>query len=137
MSRLGSLCSRSTARQAVRSCGSSPVKFMRFLSTAFFLSCVCWAAPGAAADNPLVVEIWPGKIPDDTGGLGPEKSRMSPKLDRKQVEVTEQSRLITAVSKPTLSLYRPAKGQDTGTATVICPGGGYWVLYWQVAGEEA
>ena len=36
---------------------------------------------------------------------------MSPKLDRKQVEVTEQTRLITDVTKPTLTIYRPAKEQ--------------------------
>jgi len=62
--------------------------------------------------------------------------RMSPKLDRKQVEVTESTRLITNVTKPTLTVYRPAKDKDTGTAILICPGGGYWDLYWQLEGEE-
>jgi acetyl esterase/lipase len=61
---------------------------------------------------------------------------MSPKLDRKQVEVTEQTRLITDVTRPTLTIYRPAKDKDTGTAMLICPGGGYWDLYWQLEGEE-
>jgi acetyl esterase/lipase len=61
---------------------------------------------------------------------------MSPKLDHKQVEVTEQTRLITDVTKPTLTIYRPAKEADTGTAVLICPGGGYWDLYWQLEGEE-
>jgi acetyl esterase/lipase len=61
---------------------------------------------------------------------------MSPKLDRKQVEVTEQTRLITDVTKPTLTIYRPMKDKDTGTAMLICPGGGYWDLYWQLEGEE-
>lgn len=61
---------------------------------------------------------------------------MSPKLDRRQVEVTEPTRLITAVTKPTLTIYKPAKGKDTGTAALICPGGGYWNLYWELEGEE-
>jgi acetyl esterase/lipase len=61
---------------------------------------------------------------------------MSPKLDRKQVEVTEQTRLITSVTNPTITVYRPATGNDTGTAMLICPGGGYWDLYWQLEGEE-
>jgi acetyl esterase/lipase len=61
---------------------------------------------------------------------------MSPKLDRKQVEVTEQTRLITDVTKPTLTIYRPAKDAGAGTAVLICPGGGYWDLYWQLEGEE-
>ena len=48
---------------------------------------------------------------------------MSPKLDRTQVEVTEPTRMLTDVSKPTLTIYRPAKEKDTGTAMLICPGG--------------
>src|SRR5206468_1487128 len=90
----------------------------------------------AAADDPLVVPLWPGKPPDETADIGPETVRMSPKLERKQVEVTESTKMITNVTKPTLTIYRPAKDKDTGTAMIICPGGGYWNLYWQLEGEE-
>jgi acetyl esterase/lipase len=65
-----------------------------------------------------------------------ERTRLSPKLERKQVEVTEQTRLITAVTNPTITIYRPAEDKQTGTAMLICPGGGYWDLYWQLEGEE-
>jgi acetyl esterase/lipase len=61
---------------------------------------------------------------------------MSPKLDRKQVEVTESTRMITGVTNPTITIYRPAKDKDIGTAMLICPGGGYWNLYWELEGEE-
>src|SRR5262245_41968174 len=94
------------------------------------------ADPPATADPPLVVEVWPGKVPDEPGGIGAEYVRMSPSLDRTQVEVTESTRMITNVTKPTLTIYRPAKDKDTGTAVVICPGGGYWNLYWELEGEE-
>jgi acetyl esterase/lipase len=70
------------------------------------------------------------------GAIGEEKAVMSPVLARKQVEVTESTRMITNVTKPTLTIYRPARDSDTGTAVVICPGGGYWNLYWQLEGEE-
>ena len=93
-----------------------------------------WLAVGA--DRPLVVKLWPGEPPEVSGSIGPERTRLSPKLDRKQVEVTEQTRLITDVTEPTLTIYRPAKDADTGTAMLICPGGGYWDLYWQLEGEE-
>jgi acetyl esterase/lipase len=96
-----------------------------------------WAPwPAAAADMPTVVELWPGKVPDETGTIGPETVRMSPKHTRKEVEVTEPTRLVTNVGKPTLTLYRPAKETDTGAAILICPGGGYWNLYWELEGEE-
>src|SRR5207302_4485944 len=102
--------------------------------TAVFASLmVAWSA---AAAEPRVVEIWPGKVPDESGNIGPERFRMSPALDRKQVEVTEPTRMITDVTKPTLTIYRPPKEKDTGTAILICPGGGYWNLYWELEGEE-
>ncbi len=87
--------------------------------------------------TPPVVDIWPGTLPDEENvHIGPERTRMSPKLDKKQVEVTEQTRLITDVTKPTITICRPAIEKETGTAVIICPGGGYWDLYWQLEGEE-
>ncbi len=101
---------------------------------AIFVSLI--VAGTALAAEPLVVEIWPGKVPDEIGNIGAERVRMSPRLDRKQVEVTEPTRMITDVTKPTLTIYRPTKDKATGTAMLICPGGGYWNLYWQLEGEE-
>ena len=89
-----------------------------------------------ADDDPLVVELWPASVPDEPRDLGPEVSRMSPALDRKRVEVTEPTRMVTNVSRPTITICRPPKDHDTGTAMLICPGGGYWDLYWQLEGEE-
>jgi len=94
------------------------------------------AAPISANEGPLVVELWTGTAPDETGNIGPERVRMSPQLDRKQVEVTEPTKLITAVTKPSITVHRPPTGKATGTAMLICPGGGYWDLYWQLEGEE-
>jgi acetyl esterase/lipase len=82
------------------------------------------------------VALWPGKAPEEPGTVGAEKVLLSPRLDRKQVEVTEPTRMVTNVTRPTLTIYRPAKEKDTGTAVLICPGGGYWNLYWQLEGEE-
>jgi acetyl esterase/lipase len=93
-----------------------------------------WQA--AAGDKPIVLEIWPGKVPDEPRTLGPERWRMSPKLDRKQVEVTESTRMLTDVSKPSITICRPNEKTNTGSAILICPGGGYWDLYWQLEGEE-
>ena len=94
------------------------------------------STPEASAAEPPVIELWPGKVPDESDGIGPERIRMSPGGDRKQVEVTEQTQMITDVTKPTITIYRPATEKNTGTAMLICPGGGYWDLYWQLEGEE-
>ena len=109
---------------------------MRFVSRFFLITCSCVAWPAIAADNPLVVELWPGSVPDEVRDLGAERSVMSPQLDRKQVEVTESTKMVTNVSKPSVTVCRPATEKNTGTAMLICPGGGYWNLYWQLEGEE-
>jgi acetyl esterase/lipase len=84
----------------------------------------------ALAADPLVVDLWPGKTPGDVGINGQETSRihLSP--------IVGPTKLITNVTKPTLTIYRPAKDKNTGTAMLICPGGGYWDLYWELEGEE-
>ena len=97
---------------------------------------MCAAGLAVAADNPQVVEIWPGPAPEEPGTIGAEKFVMSPALERKQVEVTVPTKMVTNVTKPTLTIYRPPKDKDTGAAILICPGGGYWNLYWQLEGEE-
>ena len=97
---------------------------------------ICVARPATAVESPAIIEVWPGEPPEESGNIGPERVRMSPKLDRKQVEVTESTRLITDVTKPTLTICRPPKDKDMGTAILICPGGGYWDLYWELEGEE-
>jgi acetyl esterase/lipase len=102
--------------------------------TTLFVSLIIAGTVPAA--EPLVIALWPGSAPEETGNIGPERIRMSPKLDRKQVEVTEQTQLITGVTNPTITIYRPAGTVNTGTAMLICPGGGYWDLYWQLEGEE-
>jgi len=103
------------------------------------IALVAWlrlAGPLLASDKPLIVNLWPGKPPEETGNIGEEYVRMSPKFTRKEVEVTEPTRMLSNVSKPTLTIYRPAKDKGTGTAMLICPGGGYWNLFWQLEGEE-
>ena len=102
---------------------------------AWAIAFLCIVA-STSAGEPLVVDVWPGKAPDEPGTIGPEKSLMSKESVRTQVEITEPTKLVTNVTKPTLTIYRPAKEKDTGAAVVICPGGGYWNLFWQIEGEE-
>ena len=57
---------------------------MRAVGIVCPLVCICIAAPVLGDEKPVVVELWPDKIPDERPGIiGPEKIVMSPKLDRK------------------------------------------------------
>ncbi len=109
---------------------------IRFVTAVSLFAFLCITLATAGTDSPQVVELWPGKAPDEPGTIGAEYVRMSPPESREKLEVTEPTRLVTNVTQPTLTIYRPAKDKDTGTAVLICPGGGYWNLYWQLEGEE-
>jgi acetyl esterase/lipase len=89
----------------------------------------------AGAEEPRVVELWPDKPPEEPGTIGEEKTFPS-KPNKQRSETTEVTRLITNVTKPTITIHRPAKEKDTGGAMLICPGGGYHNLWWQLEGEE-
>jgi acetyl esterase/lipase len=86
--------------------------------------------PLRGADEPTVVEVWPGKTPGDYCQIGPERFRPPWSEESKGI------RWLTGVTKPTVTVYRPAKAKDTGAAMLICPGGGYWNLAWDLEGEE-
>ncbi len=83
------------------------------------------AAIGRAADNPQVIDLWPGKVPGESGPGGEEK-----------MSGQKGSRQLTNVSKPTLTVFRPAPEKNTGVAVVIAPGGGYRFLAWDHEGLD-
>jgi acetyl esterase/lipase len=86
---------------------------------------LCLAAAGRAEDKPLVLDLWPGKAPGESGPGGDEK-----------LTGNKGSRQLTNVSKPTISVFRPAPDKNTGVAVVIAPGGGYRFLAWDHEGLD-
>ena len=86
--------------------------------------------PVNGAETPLVVPVWPGAVPGDFGTIGPERVRAPAEAP------TKNAKWITGVTKPTISVFRPAREKNTGAAMVVCPGGGYWNLAWDLEGEE-
>jgi acetyl esterase/lipase len=105
---------------------------------------LCLAAMGqvGAADPLLVIDLWPGKVPpgDNATGIGEEKFFEAPPTktapDKPYRVAGKPCMLFTNVTKPTLTIYRPAKDKDTGVAILICPGGGYHNLFWDLHGTE-
>jgi acetyl esterase/lipase len=92
-------------------------------------------AVGRAADSdrPPVLDLWPDRPPEEKGKVGEEKDMTTPKDG--QVAGRRLIRLGN-VSKPTLTVYRPAKDKETGTAVIVCPGGGYNILALDLEGTE-
>ena len=95
---------------------------------ALCLSLVATIALRASASEPVVIDLWPGQAPGETGKVGEEK------LTKKAG--TEVVTSITNVTKPTLTLYRPSAETANGVAIVVCPGGGYNNLAWDHEGDQ-
>ncbi|MFO0951922.1 MAG: alpha/beta hydrolase fold domain-containing protein [Isosphaeraceae bacterium] len=87
------------------------------------------AAPARAAEPILTIDLWPGTPPGETGKVAAESLVPSKKEERSQ-------RKVTNVTRPTLAVFRPKKEIDTGAAVVIAPGGGYFILAYDLEGEE-
>jgi acetyl esterase/lipase len=66
----------------------------------------------SAAFSQQTIPLYPGKIPGSIVGKNREY-------------YSKDSSSVSRVSLPALSIFLPEKGKETGTAIIICPGGGY------------
>ena len=94
------------------------------------LATLSLAPASRAADEPQVMTLWPGKVPGDYGRIGAERVRDPADSP------TRTATWITNVTKPTITVFLPPKEKNTGAAMVVCPGGGYWNLAWDLEGTE-
>ena len=83
-----------------------------------------------AAEPPLVLDLWPAAVPGEPSGIGEETSIVGKPEEKGTVT------RVGNVTKPTLTIYRPAVDKANGTSVVICPGGGYNILAWDLEGTE-
>jgi|SRR5579863_1487203 len=76
--------------------------------------------------------IWPGTPPDAKPATGPETLA----TDTANPVAGKPYLYIGNVSRPTITVY-PPKGNNTGVAVVVFPGGGYEILAIDLEGTEA
>ena len=91
---------------------------------------------------PQVLDVWPGKPAADDGATIGEEKWLDPRPGDKW------KKWVTNVTRPTLTIYRPppltlpspqgGEGgvRGGGAAALVCPGGGYHALMWDLEGEE-
>src|SRR5437763_12394311 len=90
---------------------------------------ILFCCVGTAADRP-VIDVWPGRAPGETKEIGPEEAR--PPQAKQRPDVLR----LANVSQPTLTLFQPPEGKRNGAAVVVCPGGGYSILAFDLEGTE-
>ncbi|HIG31229.1 MAG TPA: alpha/beta hydrolase [Verrucomicrobiales bacterium] len=80
-----------------------------------------------------IIDLWPDGAPGETEEFGKEKDVTKP-TDRL---ISDRSIIKLAnVTRPTITIYAPPKDKNTGTAVVVCPGGGYHILALDLEGTE-
>jgi acetyl esterase/lipase len=91
------------------------------------------ASPASGAMISEPTPLWPKGVPNEKGDVGEEHDTTKPSDG-----LVSGQRVIRLgnVSKPEITLYRPSKEKDTGTAVVVCPGGGYNILAMDLEGTE-
>jgi len=100
------------------------------------LLAMCLVALGrfesAARQAATTIELWPAGAPG-TDNIAPEHDTTKP-----TDPLVAGKRVIRLgdVAKPTVSFYRPPRATDTGTAVLVCPGGGYHILAMDLEGTE-
>lgn len=95
--------------------------------------CLAFLMSSLHASEPTPLRLWSGAAPMEKGGLPPESDLSKP--NERPVAGRAVIRLGN-VADPTLAVYRPQAGKETGTAVLVCPGGGYNILAWDLEGTE-
>jgi acetyl esterase/lipase len=75
----------------------------------------------------LLVNVWPdGKMPGH-GAAQPEQE--APSSDKRVLRITD-------VSEPTLAVFKAPQSNAPGPAVLVCPGGGYKLLAYDLEGTD-
>jgi acetyl esterase/lipase len=101
------------------------MKTLSFLLFSFFMICL------NSTNAQEITSLYPAKAPGETGQLLVESSDTS---GRKVAGETVNR--VTNVSSPAITIYRPAEELSCNTAVIVCPGGGYNILAYDLEGEE-
>ena len=75
-----------------------------------------------------VIQVWPGAAPGSEHDSRKEVMTVSP--------FTPSAHIVRNVSVPTLTVFQPRSGNSSGTAILICPGGGFRMLSIDLEGYQ-
>ena len=83
-----------------------------------------------ALEPTKTIALWPGDAPGEVQG---EVGEEAPKPNRPGSKTIIR---LGNVSKPTLSVFPAPKSKANGAAVLVCPGGGYSILAYDLEGTE-
>ena len=86
-----------------------------------------------AAEPLTTLDIWPGQPPGPARELPPEEDKTK---DTDKLIAGRRIIKLGNVATPQIAVYKPPADKDTGAAVVICPGGGHYILAYDLEGTE-
>lgn len=97
------------------------------------LATLCLAVlPALKGASPITVPLWTHGEIADWHPSAPEHDTTTAKDDSVAGKPVAR---ITAIARPTMTVYEP-KGQNSGAAALVFPGGGYRILAYDLEGTE-
>ena len=93
----------------------------------------CFAPRTMAAQATEVIDVWPAEPPGPQRDIGEEQDITKP--DDPLIAGRRIIKLAN-VTTPQAHVYLPPTDRRTGSAVVVCPGGGFSILAWDLEGTE-
>jgi acetyl esterase/lipase len=85
---------------------------------------------GSAPPPPEVLRLWTGQAPGSESWSGPEEEADA------DIPGAGRIHVVTNVTVPTVTVFRPPAGRANGTAVLVIPGGAFRALAWDLDGIE-
>jgi acetyl esterase/lipase len=79
------------------------------------------------AQKSEIIYLWPGKVP------GELKEKQPPVIDTSK---NDKILRFDEVTNPAIEVFLPDKAINNGSAVIVCPGGGYNILAYDLEGTE-
>jgi acetyl esterase/lipase len=79
------------------------------------------------SQNKELIYLWPGKVPGEKGEK--KMPAMAPSENDNIIRISE-------VTNPAMEVFLPDQSLKNGAAVIICPGGGYYILAYDLEGTE-
>jgi acetyl esterase/lipase len=97
---------------------------MKIIISFLLITMTCFESFSQNKDQ---IYLWPGKVP------GEAKEKLAP-----VTAASENDNIIriAEVTDPSMHVFLPDQSVKNGAAVIICPGGGYHILAWDLEGTE-
>jgi acetyl esterase/lipase len=96
------------------------------------LLCLALVSHLWASEERPVLPLWPGKPP----GVVPEGPEKDITRDKDNQVAGKRVMRLGGITQPSVTVFHPSQPAPGRPAVVVCPGGGYNILAWDLEGTE-